>query len=225
VPLLGELLRRIGKGMPAARRNDLVERMLAVLLGDTPGSFDERVARAVSLHPALEHVLPALVGTTMAPTMLDASAKRNVMPARASVELDCRILPGTSAEDVEKEVRARLGDDVRYELGWPEELIAGSASPPTGPLMDAIAESLAAGYSDAVLLPVLGTGFTDKVYLRAAAGTAAYGFSPYRHTPAEVVEAGYHNADERVHVDDLLLATRFHIDLARRLLGGDHAHA
>jgi acetylornithine deacetylase/succinyl-diaminopimelate desuccinylase-like protein len=225
VPLLGELLRRIGKGMPAARRNDLVERMLAVLLGDTPGSFDERVARAVSLHPALEHVLPALVGTTMAPTMLDASAKRNVMPARASVELDCRILPGTSAEDVEKEVRARLGDDVRYELGWPEELIAGSASPPTGPLMDAIAESLASGSSDAVLLPVLGTGFTDSVYLRAAAGTAAYGFSPYRHTPAEVVEAGYHNADERVHVDDLLLATRFHIDLARRLLGGDHAHA
>ena len=37
------------------------------------------------------------------------------------------------------------------------------------------------------------------------AGTAAYGFSPFRTTPAEVLAAGYHNADERVHVDDLLL--------------------
>ena len=47
----------------------------------------------------------------------------------------------------------------------------------------------------------------------------AYGFSPFRATPIEVLEAGYHNANERVHVDDLLLSTRFHVDLARRVLG------
>jgi acetylornithine deacetylase/succinyl-diaminopimelate desuccinylase-like protein len=34
-----------------------------------------------------------------------------------------------------------------------------------------------------------------------------------------VLEAGYHNANERVHVDDLLLSMRFHVDLARRVLG------
>jgi acetylornithine deacetylase/succinyl-diaminopimelate desuccinylase-like protein len=62
------------------------------------------------------------------------------------------------------------------------------------------------------------TGFTDSNYLRAAAGTHAYGFSPFRATPVEVVDAGYHNANERVHVDDLLLSTRFHVDLARRIL-------
>jgi len=33
------------------------------------------------------------------------------------------------------------------------------------------------------------------------------------------VEAGYHNADERIHVDDLLGSTLFHLDLANRLLG------
>ena len=58
----------------------------------------------------------------------------------------------------------------------------------------------------------------DLNYLRAT-GTAAYGFSPFRATPADVLDAGAHNADERVHVDDLLLATRFHLALARRLLG------
>jgi acetylornithine deacetylase/succinyl-diaminopimelate desuccinylase-like protein len=69
------------------------------------------------------------------------------------------------------------------------------------------------------VLPLLDSGFTDSVYLRAAAGTTAYGFSPYVHTPPEVLAAGYHNANERVHVDDLLLSTRFHLDLARRVLG------
>lgn len=226
VPMLGELLRRVGAGMPRPQRHELVDRMLEVLVGDAgAGDLEPLLTRAAGLHPALVDVLPALVGTTMAPTVLQASDKRNVMPARASMELDCRILPGTTAEDVENELRARLGDDVPYELGWPERLVAGSSSPAYGAVMDAVAAFLREESDDAVLLPVLGTGFTDSVYLRAAAGTAAYGFSPYRYTSAEVLEAGYHNADERVHVDDLLLATRFHLDLAHRLLGGDRAGA
>ncbi|MGN6130278.1 MAG: M20/M25/M40 family metallo-hydrolase, partial [Nocardioidaceae bacterium] len=236
VPVLGELLRRVGLGMPSPRRSELVDAMLEVLLGGVStgstsggstleGDLERRLARAARLHPALEPVLPALVGTTMAPTVLAASNKRNVMPARAAMELDCRILPGTTAADVEREVRDRLGDDLPYELSWPEPLIAGSSSRADGPVVDAVRGFLAAEGVDAAVLPVLGTGFTDSVYLRAAAGTAAYGFSPFLSTPAEVLEAGYHNADERVHVDDLLLATRFHLHLARTLLGGDDARA
>ena len=218
VPLLGELLRRVGIGMPAVRRHPLVDAMLEVLLADPEDDLEKALADAAALHPSLADILPALAGTTMAPTVLAASNKRNVMPARASVELDCRLLPGTTAADVEREVRARLGDDIDYELSWPEPLIAGSSSPAEGPLPDAFRAFLAEDGDDAVLLPVLGTGFTDSVYLRAAAGTLAYGFSPFRRTPNEVLQAGYHNADERVHVDDLLLSARFHLDLARRLL-------
>ena len=44
----------------------------------------------------------------MAPTMVGASDKRNVMPSRAWVELDCRILPGTTEAEVEAAVRDRL---------------------------------------------------------------------------------------------------------------------
>ena len=40
---------------------------------------------------------------------------------------------------------------------------------------------------------------------------------PVVHTPADVYAAGPHNADERIHVDDLLLSVQFHLDLARRL--------
>jgi acetylornithine deacetylase/succinyl-diaminopimelate desuccinylase-like protein len=33
-----------------------------------------------------------------------------------------------------------------------------------------------------------------------------------------VVDAGYHNKDERVHVDDIALSAHFHEHLARQLL-------
>jgi hypothetical protein len=65
---------------------------------------------------------------------------------------------------------------------------------------------------------VLCTGFTDSVYLRREFGTTALGFSPFRTTPTEVVEAGYHNKDERVHVDDIALSSDFHVHAARALL-------
>lgn len=219
VPLLGELLRRVGRGMPTPQRSELVDAMLEVLIGSPGTDLAEALERAGRLHPTLRHVLPALVGTTMAPTMLEASPKRNVMPARASMELDCRILPGTTEADVEREVRARLGDDVAYELTWPEQLISGSSSPASGPVIEAARAFVEAEGMEATLLPVLGTGFTDSVYLREAGIGASYGFSPFWTTPAEVLASGFHNADERVHVDDLELATRFHLDLARRLLG------
>ena len=112
VPHLGEVLARVGRGLPtpvrpppgrrdargAARR--LVRRRRRPRL---------RARRGGALHPELEHFLPALAGTTMAPTMVGGSDKRNVMPSRAWVELDCRILPGTTEADVEAAVRERLG--------------------------------------------------------------------------------------------------------------------
>ncbi|MGD9958954.1 M20/M25/M40 family metallo-hydrolase [Nocardioides sp.] len=218
VPLLGEVLRRIGKGMPKPQRSELVDHMLTVLIGGPGDDLQAALDQAGSLHPELRHYLPALVGITMAPTMVGGSSKRNVMPSRAWVELDCRLLPGTTEADVERAVRERLGEGIDYELTWPEHLIAGSSSPAQGPILDAISAFLEAEQVDAEVLPSLGTGFTDSVYLRAAAGTAAYGFSPFLSTPSDVIAAGFHNANERVHIDDLLLSVRFHLDLARRIL-------
>jgi acetylornithine deacetylase/succinyl-diaminopimelate desuccinylase-like protein len=141
------------------------------------------------------------------------------MPARATAEVDIRILPGTTPADVEGRVRTLLGDDLPYELAWPEEIVEASSSPVEGVVPSAIAAFLAEDGDPASVLPTLCTGFTDSNFLRAAGGTRAYGFSPFRTTPTEVLDAGYHNANERVHVDDLLLSTRFHLDLARRVLG------
>lgn len=221
VPLLARLIPRLGDGMPEPAVTPVTSAMLAVLLGRDEPDLHRALTEVATLHPSLAGSIAALMGSTLAPTMLEASNKRNVMPARATAEVDCRILPGTTEADVEARVRSLLGDDIAYELHWPEKMVEASGSPTEGAIPDAVAAFLADEGDRATVLPVLCTGFTDSNYLRAAAGTSAYGFSPFRATPVEVLEAGYHNADERVHVDDLLLSTRFHVDLARRVLD-DH---
>jgi carboxypeptidase PM20D1 len=219
VPLLAQLLPRLGSGMPEPSTAPEALAMLRVLLGRDESDLHRALVEADALYDGLGDTILALMGPTMAPTMLWGSNKRNVMPARATAEVDIRILPGTTTADVESRVRALLGDDLPYELEWPEEIIEASSSPVEGVIPSAIAAFLAEDGDPASVLPTLCTGFTDSNFLRAAAGTQAYGFSPFRTTPTEVLDAGYHNANERVHVDDLLLSTRFHLDLARRVLG------
>jgi acetylornithine deacetylase/succinyl-diaminopimelate desuccinylase-like protein len=219
VPLLAQLLTRLGDGMPEPSRAPEAVAMLRALLGRDEPDLGKALAEAEGLYDGLGDTLRSLMGSTLAPTMLSGSNKLNVMPARATVEVDIRILPGATAADVEARVRGLLGDDLAYELEWPEAIIEGSSSPVTGVVPSAVAAFLEAEGDPGIVLPTLCTGFTDSNYLRAAGGTHAYGFSPFRATPNDVVEAGYHNANERVHVDDLLLSTRFHLDLAQRVLG------
>jgi acetylornithine deacetylase/succinyl-diaminopimelate desuccinylase-like protein len=220
VPLVAQLIERIGAGVPEPARHEVVDQMLTALLGSSPcDDLLTAIDEAARLSPLLAHTVPALCGTTMAPTLLRGSTARNVIPARASVELDCRTLPGTTEAEVEQAVRDRLGDDLPYELTFPEAMNAGSASPASGALWDACIDWLARTDPETSMLPTLCTGFTDSVYLRRAFGTVAYGFSPMRTTPAEVAEAGDHNANERVHVDDLHLSLDFHLHVVRELLG------
>ncbi|MCA0331188.1 MAG: M20/M25/M40 family metallo-hydrolase [Actinobacteria bacterium] len=221
VPVLGALLARLGRGDGELRGHPVVVAMLDTLLG--AGAVDRlgleaAVAQAGLIDEYLSVGIPALASTTMAPTMLHGSTARNVMPARAGVELDCRTLPGTSEEEVLAAVRRALGDDLPYALSLVEPPVHGNASEPGGPLWDLVSGFVAERVGGAAL-PTMCTGFTDSVYLRREFGTVAYGFSPYATTPQAVLESGYHNRDERVHVDDIALSAEFHAVAAVALLG------
>ena len=131
VPLLGQLLARLGRGEAEPQDHPQVRIMLETLLG--AGAVErlgltEAIRQGGLLHPDLATSLPAVAGTTMSPTLLHGAPARNVMPARAGVELDCRILPGTTEQDVLEAVRRRLGDDIPYELLQPEPANHGNAS-------------------------------------------------------------------------------------------------
>lgn len=224
IPLLARLLTGFGDGLPVAGLPAVSRPFFAALLGqqalDDPAADPvELIARARAAHPVLDHVVPALTGTTMTPTMLAAGLRLNVIPARAGVQVDCRVLPGATPAQVEAELRGRLDDSVPHQVEWPDRFTAGTASPPDGALPAAVQQWLDLHDPGARLLPTICPGFTDSTHLRNAFGTAAYGFSPFLRTPATVIEAGFHNADERVQVDDLAHSVRFHEHLARTLLG------
>jgi len=219
VPALARLLERLGRGMPTPASSPWLEKALRVILTEAPADLETALVQAAALHPSLATALPPMSGTTMTPTMLGASEVRNVIPDHAWVELDCRLLPGTTGSDVEATLRARLGDDVPYELSWPEPIVAGSSSAPGSDLMAAVTAFARRQDPDLAVLPLLDSGFTDSVHLRASASTVAYGINPYLHTPSSVLTTAVHNVDERVHVDDLTLSVDFHSFLAHQLLG------
>lgn len=220
VPALARLLKRLGRGVPTPAPSPWLDQALRVLLTEVPADLETALAQAAALHPSLAAALPPMSGTTMAPTMLGASEVRNVIPDRAWAELDCRLLPGTTKCDVEATLRAGLGNDVPFELSWPESLVPGSSSSPESDLMAAVTTFARQEVPDLAVLPLLDSGFTDSVHLRAAAGTVAYGINPYLHTPSSVLTTGVHNVNERVHIEDLTLSVKFHCFLARHLLGG-----
>jgi acetylornithine deacetylase/succinyl-diaminopimelate desuccinylase-like protein len=140
----------------------------------------------------------------------------NVMPARER-ECDRRPVTGTSIDELRAELTAALGDDMAYEITYPEPVTGGSVSSFETPLADACRDWFARRDPDATLRPMICNGFTDSHYLREAFGTIAYGIWPIRHTPNEVLAYGTHGRDERIHVDDLGYATSFHIDVCQAI--------
>jgi len=216
VPLLARLIERLAAYAPRRRTTPTTAAALDILAGAT-GSLDERLATAVGLHPMLRDLLVPLFATTIAPTRLHGSSALNVMPARASVECDCRPVAGTSIDELRAELAEALGDDIPYEIAYPEPLTGGSVSAFESPLADACREWFGRRDPDATLLPMICNGFTDSHYLREAFGTVAYGIWPIRHTPNEVLAEGMHGRDERIHVDDLGYATAFHIDVCQAI--------
>ena len=211
---LAPVLERIAAYAPVRRRSPELDALLdAVAPGD--GDLAERIERGRAQHSQLWHILPALAGSTFVPTMAAASRKRNVIPAAAEIEYDCRVLPGTDPEELLGEFRDALGDlDVEIELA--ETPIGGSRSPLDTPLRDALSEWVGELEPGALLVPEMSTGFTDSHFLREAYGTVAYGFFPLRHTAPELIDT-MHAPDERIDVRDLELAVRAFVHCIDRI--------
>jgi acetylornithine deacetylase/succinyl-diaminopimelate desuccinylase-like protein len=174
--------------------------------GQAPDSANA-LELARQAHPLGAALLEPLLAMTVAPTMIEASKKRNVIPAVCDVTVDCRLLPGQTQGDAEQVVRGLLGDG-DYELEW-LEAHGGTRSPIESPLWDAVAQFVAEVEPGAKAAPLLVPGFTDSHWMREAFGTVAYGFFPMRTMDAELALRLIHSADERTAVDDLELGVRF----------------
>jgi acetylornithine deacetylase/succinyl-diaminopimelate desuccinylase-like protein len=183
-----------------------VAAFLQAVCGEVPAAL-EAVSAARAVHPLAGDIVEPLLGTTLAPTEIEASKKRNVIPNRCEITVDCRILPGHTQEEVEAKV-ARVLEGAEYDLEWIEAQ-GGTRSPVDAPLWDVVESFVAEVEPEAQVVPLLLSGFTDSHWIREAFGTIAYGFFPMRTMEPEVAARLIHSADERIELDDLELGMRF----------------
>jgi acetylornithine deacetylase/succinyl-diaminopimelate desuccinylase-like protein len=203
---------------------DLTEGPRALLagLGLDPADPAGALAAIERVDPALALLVEPMLGVTLAPTRIWASEKVNVIPASATITVDCRVPPGLGRDLAERRVLEVLGpsDSARpYRLDWTEQVM-GNASPVDSPLMDAIRAWVAANDPETTVVPTILPGFSDSRSFRAAfPDVVAYGFFPHKHMTLHETAPLIHSANERIDVRDLGHAAAFFRDVTRRLLG------
>jgi len=201
------LIQRLGELRPEPRLGPETEAFLEAVAGSVPSAADAlSVARGVD--PIAAELLEPLLSLTVAPTMIEASRKRNVIPGLCEVTVDCRLLPGQTQAEAERVIRPWLGED-DYELVWRDEGQGGTRSALRTPLWDAVTGFVEDVEPGARAVPICVAGFTDSHWLREAFGTVAYGFFPIKAMSADLAARLIHSADERITVDDLELGVRF----------------
>jgi acetylornithine deacetylase/succinyl-diaminopimelate desuccinylase-like protein len=201
------LIQALGAYKPEKSLIPEVEALIETVTGERPTSPDDVLERARAVSPLLAEMAEPLLAMTLAPTMANASQKRNVIPAICDITVDSRLLPGVTPDEQQAIVRDVLGEG-DYELET-LEAHGGTRSAIETPLWDAVATWVESVDPGARPAPVCVAGFTDSHWFREAFGTVAYGFFPSRTMPIETAARLIHSADERVPVDDLELGVTF----------------
>jgi acetylornithine deacetylase/succinyl-diaminopimelate desuccinylase-like protein len=193
---------------------------LELLAGPVNGDLAGAVERVRAVEPRLAAQLDPTLHVTIAPTMIRASAKENVIPSRCTVQADCRVPPGLGAEHVRRRVEELIGSEHEggYRFAFSDDIV-GNSSPLAGPLAEAFRDFAERTDAGAELLPIVLPGFTDSHWFRKAfPDCVAYGFFPQRSMSFFETAPLIHAPDERIAIDDVELASRFYRELALDVL-------
>jgi len=169
------------------------------------------ILKAFSASPSTN----AMVRTTCAATMAQASPKENVLPNLAQAAVNVRIMPGTSVA----EVIARFNELVapygaKAYAKFPEHTVEPSAESSTSSEgWSSIVAAIGEAFPDAVPAPFLFTAGTDTKHYREITDDI-YRFQPLVQTPADL--AAVHNVNEKVSVENLERCVRFYRALMHR---------
>ncbi|TVR66979.1 MAG: M20/M25/M40 family metallo-hydrolase [Spirochaetaceae bacterium] len=188
-----------------------------------PRLFAPLLCRALRSAPTSN----ALVRTTVAPTMARGSAAPNVLPARAEMTLNLRLLPGTDRPAALARLRALAGvpvagvADATRTAGTDvviTELPGGSDPVPDSPVdtktYRILEDVTAAHFPTAIVAPFLVTVTTDSRHYHALS-RAIYRFVPIPLDPARL--SSIHGINERIAIRDYRRAISWYYDCIRTL--------
>ena len=214
VPVMARFLEAAAAALPP----DTARVLRRIAGGETDAAEADEAIRSIC-DPMYARALRALIRDTLSPDIIRAGVKYNVIPGDALVEVDCRLLPGTTEPAMRAELERRIGPDLMpactiERLAWGEPV----ESPAEGPLWDELVRTLRDHDPDAIPLPVIAPFATDAK-ATAMVGTPTYGFSPLRLDPDERFLERFHGVDERVSLDALRFGLPVLYDVTRRFCG------
>jgi len=176
----------------AATQDEETAKWLRAL--DTPDRGEHAARWVSSTDPSWNSMLR----DTIAPTMLTAGIRQNVVPSEARAVLNVRLLPGNMVEPLIAKLQQLVSDpQIRFEVepGYGESAPSSSL---TSDLYTTITRIAGQEFSGAPVLPYMSTGATDSMYLRMR-GVQAYGLLPFPLTEDDVLRM--HADNERIPVD------------------------
>lgn len=169
------------------------------LLGD-----DADRVRAADREISRDPLLHAIMRTTIAPVLMNAGFRSNVIPGSAQATLNVRLVPGTDIDSLAAElqrVAAEPGVTVRREGGG---VRAAMESPGNTELYHELVRAARTQFPGAEVTPYLFQAGTDAGAWRSR-GVPVYGIYPYPITAEELTRM--HGNDERVSVASLRQGT------------------
>lgn len=158
----------------------------------------------------------ALIRTTNVVTMIPAvGVKSNVIPERASVVMNLRLLPGDSVAKVLDLLRSKVADLDISVSSVGRETEASRVSDASSEAYSLLAEVTSSLFPDTRVAPGMILAGTDSKYYSRIADQS-FRFTPVRVSSEDV--ARVHGINERVAQEDYLQLVRFYIELMYRSL-------
>ena len=143
--------------------------------------------------------LSRVIRNTVSPTIVHGGDKINVIPSDIELQLDGRILPGQTPDDLIASCTTLVGNDVEFEVD-PSRSGAARSRPLASTSRSR--RSSASSHPGSVPVPMLQAGVTDARFL-SRAGLQTYGYLPLKLPEDFEPFPLIHNADERVPADAL----------------------
>ena len=196
-PVVAQFLKTVAKGAPFPG-----DRLLPLLV--EPRLAQHLLKLLERRDPDQARGIGAMLRETVSPTVLRAGGTINVIPSRASVQVDGRLLPGRTVAEFLADVERAVGPGVKLNVLTEH---AGVEFPIDTPLYEALRGALLRHDPGATVVPYMIPGFTDA-FAYARLGATCYGFSPLK-LPAGMNFTGmYHGKDERIPIDGFFWGTR-----------------
>lgn len=154
------------------------------------------------------------VGTTCVPTMVTAGHAPNALPQRASANVNCRIFPGHTREEIRKVLEKIAGvEQVKVTDATGEDTIFAPASPMRADFVAAITKSMNLINPGLPIIPSQASGASDSMWFRAI-GVDSYGASPIFSKDSDDFS---HGLNERVHLSNTRPGINYYLSLFSEL--------